>query len=67
MADNEDRTEGARFAASVPQRHEPFPLKGCGALDWGMQSRRPTTSSSGGEHGEQGDGEADTTRASDAA
>jgi len=39
MADNEDRTEGARFAASVPQRHEPFPLKGCGALDWGMQSR----------------------------
>src|SRR5690242_21708408 len=39
MADNEDRTEGARFAASVPPRHEPFPLKGCGALDWGMQSR----------------------------
>ena len=39
MADNEDRTEGARFAASVPARHEPFPLKGCGALDWGMQSR----------------------------
>src|SRR6202020_3586724 len=39
MADNEDLTEGARFAASVPQRHEPFPLKGCGALDWGMQSR----------------------------
>ena len=39
MADHEDRTEGARFAVSVPQRHEPFPLKGCGALDWGMQSR----------------------------
>jgi 3-hydroxy-5-phosphonooxypentane-2,4-dione thiolase len=39
MADHEDRTEGARFAASVPQRHEPFPLKGCGALDWGMQNR----------------------------
>ena len=39
MADNEDLTEGARFAASVPARHEPFPLKGCGALDWGMQSR----------------------------
>ena len=39
MADNEDLTEGARFAASVPQRHEAFPLKGCGALDWGMQSR----------------------------
>ena len=39
MADHEDRTEEARFAASVPARHEPFPLKGCGALDWGMQSR----------------------------
>ena len=23
----------------MPARHEPFPLKGCGALDWGMQSR----------------------------
>src|SRR6478735_12631259 len=49
MPDSEDRTEGARFAPSVPARHEPFPLKGCGALDWGMQSRlarifRPATS-----------------------
>ena len=39
MADNEDLAEGARFASSVPARHQPFPLKGCGALDWGMQSR----------------------------
>jgi putative autoinducer-2 (AI-2) aldolase len=39
MPDSDDRTEGARFATSVPARHEPFPLKGCGALDWGMQSR----------------------------
>jgi putative autoinducer-2 (AI-2) aldolase len=43
MPDNQhhhdDRTESARFAPSVPARHEPFPLKGCGALDWGMQSR----------------------------
>ncbi len=39
MADQEELTEGARFASSVPARHEPFPLKGCGALDWGMQSR----------------------------
>jgi putative autoinducer-2 (AI-2) aldolase len=39
MADNDDLTDGARFATSVPARHEPFPLKGCGALDWGMQSR----------------------------
>jgi len=23
----------------VPARQQPFPLKGCGALDWGMQSR----------------------------
>ena len=49
MADNDDLTDGARVAASVPARHEPFPLKGCGALDWGMQSRlarvfRPQTS-----------------------
>jgi 3-hydroxy-5-phosphonooxypentane-2,4-dione thiolase len=45
MADSED---GARFSASVAARHEAFPLKGCGALDWGMQSRlarifRPVT------------------------
>jgi putative autoinducer-2 (AI-2) aldolase len=39
MPDNEDLTAGARFAPSVPARYEPFPLKGCGALDWGMQSR----------------------------
>jgi putative autoinducer-2 (AI-2) aldolase len=49
MPDNDEITEGARFAATVPARHEPFPLKGCGALDWGMQSRlarifRPSTS-----------------------
>ena len=36
---HDDRTASARFAPSVPARHEPFPLKGCGALDWGMQSR----------------------------
>jgi putative autoinducer-2 (AI-2) aldolase len=39
MPDNDNLTAGARFAPSVPARHEPFPLKGCGALDWGMQSR----------------------------
>src|SRR5215469_1933679 len=48
MADHEDLAEGARFAASVPARPEAFPIKGCGALDWGMQSRlarifRPST------------------------
>jgi putative autoinducer-2 (AI-2) aldolase len=35
----DDLTASTRFAPSVPARHEPFPLKGCGALDWGMQSR----------------------------
>jgi putative autoinducer-2 (AI-2) aldolase len=48
MADHDDPSDGARFAPSVPGRHEAFPLKGCGALDWGMQSRlarvfRPAT------------------------
>jgi 3-hydroxy-5-phosphonooxypentane-2,4-dione thiolase len=48
MPDLEDPTEGARFAASVPAQPEAFPIKGCGALDWGMQSRlarifRPAT------------------------
>ena len=48
MADHEDLAEGARFAASVPARPEAFPIKGCAALDWGMQSRlarifRPAT------------------------
>src|SRR5260370_38521209 len=48
MPDLEDLTDGSRFAASVPARHEPFPIKGGGALDWGMQSRlarviRPAT------------------------
>src|SRR5260370_10828888 len=48
MPDLEALTDGSRFAPSVPARHEPFPIKGCGALDWGMQSRlarvsRPAT------------------------
>jgi len=48
MPDDLDLTDGSRFAVSVPARHEPFGLRGCGALDWGMQSRlarvfRPAT------------------------
>jgi putative autoinducer-2 (AI-2) aldolase len=39
MPDSEHLTAGARFAPSVPARQDAFPLKGCGALDWGMQSR----------------------------
>ncbi|HEY7430581.1 MAG TPA: 3-hydroxy-5-phosphonooxypentane-2,4-dione thiolase [Streptosporangiaceae bacterium] len=48
MADTDDPTGGARFQASVPVRGTAFGLKGCGSLDWGMQSRlarvfRPST------------------------
>ena len=48
MADNDDVTGGARFRADVPAPSHVFPLKGCGSLDWGMQSRlarvfRPAT------------------------
>ncbi len=48
MPDADEITSGDRFAPAVPPRVEPFPLKGCGGLDWGMQSRlarvfRPAT------------------------
>ena len=48
MADNEELTSGARFQSQVPAKPQVNPLKGAGALDWGMQSRlarvfRPTT------------------------
>ncbi len=48
MADDEGPTSGTRFQPGVPARSEPFRLKGCAALDWGMQSRlarifRPAT------------------------
>ncbi len=48
MADIDRLTAGERFAPAVPPRAEPYPLKGCGGLDWGMQSRlarvfRPAT------------------------
>ena len=32
-------TEGDRFAPREPPRADPYPLKGCAGLDWGMQSR----------------------------
>jgi putative autoinducer-2 (AI-2) aldolase len=49
MADNDSRIEGDRFSPALPPYAEPYPLKGCGGLDWGMQSRlarvfRPATS-----------------------
>ena len=48
MADKDSRTEGERFAPSVPPPSEPYFLKGSSGLDWGMQSRlarvfRPAT------------------------
>src|SRR5437667_12262519 len=39
MADKDSRSEGERFAPSVPPQAEPYRLKGAGGLDWGMQSR----------------------------
>jgi len=39
MADNDNRTEGGRFASSVAAHSQPYALKGSGALDWGMQNR----------------------------
>ena len=39
MADEDSRSEGERFAPSVPPHAEPYFLKGSSGLDWGMQSR----------------------------
>jgi putative autoinducer-2 (AI-2) aldolase len=39
MADKDDLREGKDFGIGIPQRHEPFHVKGAGALDWGMQNR----------------------------
>jgi 3-hydroxy-5-phosphonooxypentane-2,4-dione thiolase len=39
MADNDELTEGARFAAHLGAEPNVNRLKGAGALDWGMQSR----------------------------
>ena len=46
MADNEDLTEGARFASSVPARHEPFPLKGSCLAGTEEANRAPSVRSS---------------------
>lgn len=48
MPDTEDLSSGDRFQPGVAAPMSPFPLKGCGSLDWGMQSRlasifRPST------------------------
>ncbi|MCE1645060.1 3-hydroxy-5-phosphonooxypentane-2,4-dione thiolase LsrF, partial [Enterobacter hormaechei] len=39
MADLDDIKDGKDFGIDIPQKNSLFELKGCGALDWGMQSR----------------------------
>lgn len=39
MADLDDIKDGKDFRTDQSQQNIPFILKGCGALDWGMQSR----------------------------
>lgn len=39
MADLDGITDGKDFGFATPQQNVPFALKGCGALDWGMQAR----------------------------
>ncbi len=39
MADLDDIKDGKDFHTDKPQTNTLFSLKGCGALDWGMQSR----------------------------
>lgn len=39
MADLDDIKDGKDFGIGRPQQNEAFYLKGCGSLDWGMQSR----------------------------
>lgn len=48
MPDTDDHTSGTRFQPEVAAHYAPFPLRGCGSLGWGMQSRlarifRPST------------------------
>ena len=39
MPEFDAEKESKQFYADIPARHEPFFLKGAGALDWGMQNR----------------------------
>ncbi|MGF1725342.1 3-hydroxy-5-phosphonooxypentane-2,4-dione thiolase [Photobacterium nomapromontoriensis] len=39
MADLDDHKDGKDFGLETPQVNPHFDLKGCGSLDWGMQSR----------------------------
>jgi putative autoinducer-2 (AI-2) aldolase len=39
MPDTDGVVESKRYFPDIPARNEPFFLKGCGALDWGLQNR----------------------------
>ncbi|STR43720.1 Autoinducer 2 (AI-2) aldolase LsrF [Klebsiella michiganensis] len=39
MADLDDIKEGKNFGLDRPQQNTLYMLKGCGSLEWGMQSR----------------------------
>ncbi|MBF0284901.1 MAG: 3-hydroxy-5-phosphonooxypentane-2,4-dione thiolase [Magnetococcales bacterium] len=39
MADQEQNTTSRDYHLEIPFRNQPFGLKGCNALDWGMQNR----------------------------
>src|SRR5208283_2339810 len=39
MPEFDAEKESKQFCADIPVKHEPFFLKGAGALDWGMQNR----------------------------
>lgn len=39
MADLDDIKEGKDFGFDRPQKNTLYTLKGCGSLEWGMQSR----------------------------
>ena len=39
MADLDDIKEGKNFGLDRPQQNTLYALKGCGSLEWGMQSR----------------------------
>jgi len=39
MPDVDEITEAKNYSPDIPQRSQPFFLKGSGALDWGMQNR----------------------------
>ncbi len=39
MADLDDIKDGKDFGLDRPQKNALYELKGCGSLEWGMQSR----------------------------